>query len=83
MEKIQPGKGELLYDMTNSGYYRGTAEKRAPILMNVTFRLPSEELEAKFVADSDRERTVWAGPPRGTGPIRPQADKLKKSSRNR
>ena len=33
-------------------FYRGTAEKNSRSLMNVTFRLPSEDLEKKFVADA-------------------------------
>ena len=53
MEKINQEKGAILYDyMDQSGYYKGTAEKDSRSLMNVTFRLPSEELEAKFVAEA-------------------------------
>jgi phosphoserine aminotransferase len=53
MEKINQEKGALLYDyMDQSGYYKGTAEKDSRSLMNVTFRLPSEELESKFVAEA-------------------------------
>jgi phosphoserine aminotransferase len=53
MEKLNQEKGDLLYGyMDQSGYYKGTAEKDSRSLMNVTFRLPSEELEAKFVAEA-------------------------------
>ena len=46
-------KAGLLYDyMDNSGFYRATAEKESRSLMNVTFRLPSEELENAFVAEA-------------------------------
>ena len=46
-------KAGLLYDyMDNSGFYRATAEKESRSLMNVTFRLPSEELEKAFVAEA-------------------------------
>ncbi len=42
-------KGAQLYDFIDaSGYYRGTADKSSRSLMNVCFRLPSEELEKKF-----------------------------------
>lgn len=42
-------KGALLYDFIDaSGYYRGTADKNSRSLMNICFRLPSEELEKKF-----------------------------------
>jgi phosphoserine aminotransferase len=46
-------KAGLLYDyMDQSGFYRATAEKESRSLMNVTFRLPSEELEKTFVAEA-------------------------------
>lgn len=44
-------KADLLYDfIDSSGFYRTTAEKFSRSLMNVTFRLPNEDLETKFVA---------------------------------
>ena len=56
MEKINQEKADLLYGFIDqSGFYRGTAEKDSRSLMNVTFRLPSEELEAKFVAEAQKE----------------------------
>jgi len=46
-------KAEKLYaEIDRSGYYRGHAEKGSRSRMNVTFRLPSEELEKKFVKES-------------------------------
>ena len=33
-------------------FYRGTADKGSRSLMNVTFRLPNEELEKRFVKES-------------------------------
>ena len=46
-------KADLLYEFFDSSdFYRGTAAKDSRSLMNVTFRLPSEELEAKFVAEA-------------------------------
>ncbi len=43
-------KAKLLYDAIDSSddYYRGHAQKDCRSLMNVTFRLPSEDLEKKF-----------------------------------
>ena len=35
-----------------AGFYRGHAEKDSLSRMNITFRLPSEELEKQFVKDS-------------------------------
>jgi phosphoserine aminotransferase len=42
-------KAATLYaEVDRTGFYRGTAQKESRSLMNVTFRLPSEELEKKF-----------------------------------
>ena len=38
----------------SGGWYKGTAVKEFRSDMNVTFRLPSEDLEAKFVADATK-----------------------------
>ena len=47
-------KAKLLYDAIDSsdGFYRGHADKDSRSFMNVTFRLPTEELEKKFVAEA-------------------------------
>ncbi len=46
-------KAKTLYDFFDaSDFYRGTAEKASRSLMNVTFRLPSEDLEQQFVAEA-------------------------------
>ncbi|ETR71504.1 MAG: phosphoserine aminotransferase [Candidatus Magnetoglobus multicellularis str. Araruama] len=46
-------KANLLYDiMSDDGFYRGTAAPDSRSLMNVTFRLPSEDLEKRFVAEA-------------------------------
>ncbi len=53
MEKINQTKGEIIYGrLDQSEFYRGTAEKGSRSLMNVTFRLPGEDLEKKFVAEA-------------------------------
>ena len=55
MEKINKEKADMLYGFIDrSGFYRGTAEKESRSLMNVTFRLPSEALEAKFVGEASK-----------------------------
>jgi len=53
MERRNKEKSDLLYGMIDemSDFYKGAVEKDSRSLMNVTFRLPSEDLEAKFVAD--------------------------------
>jgi phosphoserine aminotransferase len=44
--------GKLYAEIDRSGFYRGTADKASRSRMNITFRLPSEELESKFVKES-------------------------------
>jgi phosphoserine aminotransferase len=51
MARINQKKAACLYEQIDAaGFYRGTAEKDSRSLMNVTFRLPDEELEKRFVA---------------------------------
>ncbi|MBR3722675.1 MAG: 3-phosphoserine/phosphohydroxythreonine transaminase [Selenomonadaceae bacterium] len=54
MEKRNREKAKILYDAIDSsdGFYKGHADKDSRSLMNVTFRLPSEDLEKKFVAEA-------------------------------
>lgn len=50
MEEINGQKAGLLYrTIDESGFYRGTAEGGSRSVMNVTFRLPTEDLERRFV----------------------------------
>ena len=44
--------GKLYAEIDRTGFYRGTAQKESRSLMNVTFRLGSEELENKFIKES-------------------------------
>ena len=44
--------GKLYAEIDRTGFYRGTARKQDRSLMNVTFRLPTEELEKTFVRES-------------------------------
>jgi phosphoserine aminotransferase len=44
--------GKLYAEIDRSGFYRGTADKSSRSMMNVTFRLPNEELEKAFVKQS-------------------------------
>jgi phosphoserine aminotransferase len=50
---INERKASALYaEIDRTGFYRGTAEKGSRSRMNITFRLPSEELETRFVKES-------------------------------
>jgi phosphoserine aminotransferase len=53
MEALNRKKAKILYDILDSSdFYQGTAEPASRSLMNVTFRLPSEELEKTFVTEA-------------------------------
>lgn len=53
IEKINQEKAALLYSAIDStDFYRGHAEKDSRSLMNVTFNLPTPELEAQFIAEA-------------------------------
>jgi phosphoserine aminotransferase len=55
MEALNKAKARRVYEaIDRSGFYRGTAEKDSRSMMNITFRLPSEELEAKFVSEAQK-----------------------------
>jgi len=44
--------GKLYAEIDRTGFYRGHAAKDSRSRMNVTFRLPNEDLEAKFVKEA-------------------------------
>ena len=46
--------GKLYAEIDRTGFYRGTAQKDSRSLMNVTFRLPSEDLEKQFIKEADK-----------------------------
>jgi len=65
-------KGRLLYGAIDEsgGFFRGTADRDSRSLMNVTFRLPTEELEAIFVAEAKKAGMVGLKGHRSVGGIR-------------
>ncbi len=53
IEEINRQKAKILYELIDSSdFYRGTAEPNSRSVMNVTFRLPTPELEAKFIEEA-------------------------------
>ena len=53
MERENEEKARLVYEAIDAtDFYRGHADMDCRSTMNVTFRLPAEELEKKFVAES-------------------------------
>lgn len=56
MEALNIKKANLIYDAIDqsSGFYKGHADKDSRSLMNVTFRLPNEDLEKTFAAEATK-----------------------------
>jgi phosphoserine aminotransferase len=53
IERQNARKADKLYaEIDRTGFYRGHAQKDSRSRMNVTFRLPSEDLEKKFVKEA-------------------------------
>lgn len=53
MAEINRKKAQLVYDVIDAGdFYSGTAQPESRSLMNLTFRLKTEELENKFTAEA-------------------------------
>ena len=56
MEQRNQEKASRIYRLLDgSDFYQGTADRDSRSLMNVTFRLPSEELEKRFVSRATEE----------------------------
>lgn len=70
--KINDEKARLIYDAidNSNGFYRGHAEKDSRSKMNITFRLPSEELEKKFVKEATEQGLVGLKGHRSVGGLR-------------
>jgi phosphoserine aminotransferase len=55
MAQLNEAKARLLYDyIDGSDFFRGTVQPDSRSLMNVCFRAPTEELEARFVAEATK-----------------------------
>lgn len=72
MEQKNQEKAKYIYDAIDSsnGFYRGHAQKDSRSLMNVTFRLPNEELEAAFVSEAKKSFLVGVKGHRSVGGMR-------------
>ena len=72
IEKINRAKaGQLYAAIDNSGgYYRGSAVPAFRSIMNVTWRLPNEELEAKFIQEATARNMVGLKGHRSVGGCR-------------
>ncbi|HHU51688.1 MAG TPA: 3-phosphoserine/phosphohydroxythreonine transaminase [Firmicutes bacterium] len=72
MAKKNQEKAGLIYEEIDdsAGYYRGHAEAGSRSLMNITFRLPNEELEKKFIAESTEKGLIGLKGHRSVGGLR-------------
>ena len=70
-QKRNEEKAKVLYDTIDSSqFYRGHAKPDSRSLMNVTFRLPSEELEKQFVGEAAKSGLDGLKGHRSVGGIR-------------
>ncbi len=65
-------KAKLIYDVidTSGGFYKGHAAPEARSKMNVTFRLPSEELEDQFAKEAKKQNMIGLKGHRSVGGMR-------------
>ncbi len=71
MQRENEDKAHLLYDLIDgTDFYRGHAEPESRSLMNITFRLPTEELEKKFTAEATAQGLDGLKGHRSVGGIR-------------
>ncbi|HEY3039313.1 MAG TPA: 3-phosphoserine/phosphohydroxythreonine transaminase [Pyrinomonadaceae bacterium] len=71
MHRENEAKAQLIYDIIDAtGFYRGHADADSRSIMNVTFRLPSEELEKKFAAGATAQGLDGLKGHRSVGGIR-------------
>ncbi|GAC1446504.1 MAG: 3-phosphoserine/phosphohydroxythreonine transaminase [Pyrinomonadaceae bacterium] len=71
MQKENAAKAKLIYDVIDAGdFYRGHAVRDARSNMNVTFRLPSEDLEKQFAKEATAQGLDGLKGHRSVGGIR-------------
>lgn len=71
-EKQNEEKAGYIYDAidNSNGFYKGHAEKESRSLMNITFRLPSEDLEKAFIDEATKQGLSGLKGHRSVGGIR-------------
>lgn len=72
IERVNLEKARTVYDVIDrhAGFYRCPVERTSRSAMNVVFHLPSEALEAAFVAEAKAQRMVGLQGHRSVGGIR-------------
>lgn len=71
MHRENEEKARMLYDaIDGTDFYRGHADADSRSIMNVTFRLPTEELEKKFTSEATAQKLDGLKGHRSVGGIR-------------
>jgi phosphoserine aminotransferase len=72
MEALNRSKSKLLYDVIDAsdGFYTGHSQPEWRSMMNVSFRLPSEELTKKFIDGAEEQKMTDLKGHRSVGGIR-------------
>jgi phosphoserine aminotransferase len=72
MEKRNREKTDLIYQTIDAsgGFYEGMAEKASRSIMNLTFKLQNEELENRFIKESEQNGFVGLKGHRSVGHLR-------------
>jgi phosphoserine aminotransferase len=72
MEAHNRQKAQAIYDAIDrhAGFYAGHAQRDSRSVMNVTFRLPSEEIEKRFIKEAEAEGFVGLAGHRSVGGCR-------------
>lgn len=72
LDQFNHDKTKLIYDAIDQsgGFYSGCAQPQNRSLMNITFRIQTEELEKQFVKESEKEGFVGLKGHRDVGGLR-------------
>jgi phosphoserine aminotransferase len=72
VEKVNRAKQERIYQMLdlNPDYFKGTVQKDSRSWMNITLRMPTEDLEKKFIAEAKAAGFVGLKGHRSVGGVR-------------
>ena len=70
-KELNEAKAKILYDyLDSSNFYKASVEKDSRSLMNVTFRTPSDELDAEFLEGAKKYKFTNLKGHRSTGGLR-------------
>ena len=72
MARLNQKKASLVYQAIDrsGGFYRGHAQKESRSVMNIPYRLPSEDLEKRFVKESEAAGLIGLKGHRSVGGLR-------------